>query len=186
MARRMRPSTRAQRSPRASKRARPKRARRSPQRFKGSVDEHLPCDAYLRRIAGLDKQVEVTAVQGKGLGVVARGPIPKGTSCARYEFKVVLKARAPAGDYRVGVDAYHVGKIDTATFAPTSCAVANVGALLNEPNEGEEPNCRRLKSEYWGPMSSRRGVFYLQTVRHVKAGAELTWDYGQSYGRREY
>ena len=166
---------------------RPTRTPRPPLRLKGSFDEFVPSLAVLRRInARADLEVEVTEVPFKGLGVVARRPIPAGTLVARYEFKVVRKAHASPGDYRVGVDANRVGKIDARTFSPPTGAIANVGALLNEPNEGEAPNCRRLASRYWGAPSSRRGAFHLQTTRDVPAGEELTWDYGPSYGRRVY
>jgi len=167
---------------------RPTRTPHTPLRFKGSFDEFVPSLTVLRRInAHTDLQVEVTEVPGKGLGVIARRPIPAGTLVARYEFKVVRKTHVSPGDYRVGVDAKHVGKIDARTFSPPTGNIANVGALLNEPNDqSEDPNCRRLVSEYWGQSSSRRGAFYLQTMRDVQAGEELTWFYGSSYGRRRY
>ena len=134
-------------------------------------------------------RVDIVQTTHKGIGVVARHALAPGIAIARYEFKVVKRALAPPGDFRVEVDRKHVGKIDARSFAPPIGAVANVGALLNEPDdddEGETPNCRSTPTQFWGTPARRRGAFILKTTRAVAAGEELTWAYGPNYRRAEY
>ena len=159
-----------------------------PRRFQAHHDEYVPSLETLQGwIASCEAiPVCVMEIPGKGLGVVARRALPANCVVARYEFRVVLRARAPPGDYRVEVDSKHVGKLDAGSFGPPVDVVARVGALLNEPTVGETPNCVRSTSVYWGPPSHRRGAFVLRTTRPVALGEELTWDYGPTYGRRPY
>jgi hypothetical protein len=164
-----------------------RRPTRSPRRFKPHHDEYVPSLEALQGWNACESiPVLVKEVYGKGLGVVARRALPANRVVARYEFRVVLRARAPPGEYRVEVDRKHVGKLDGGSFGPPYGVVAQVGALLNEPSEDETPNCVRSDSEYWGPPSHRRGAFVLYTTRPVAPYEELTWDYGPTYGRRAY
>ena len=107
---------------------------------------------------------------------------------ARYEFRVVDRARAPPGDYRVDVTRYLVGKLDARSFGPPVDGVANVGPLLNEATtmSGEVTNCDRTATELTGSQGHRRGAFFLCTTREVHVGQELMWDYGTNYGPRSY
>ena len=160
-----------------------------PRHFHAHHDEYVPSLSVLRRWNSTPSlPICVDEIDGKGLSVVARRQLAAGTVVARYEFRVVLRSRAPPGDYRVDVNRQCVGKLDARSFGPPEDGVAQVGALLNEPTHsiGENANCERLESEYFGPASHRRGAFLLRTTRAVSVGEELTWDYGAGYGRREY
>ena len=136
----------------------------------------------------MEVRVYVVNIPGKGLGVVAKRDLPEHTIVARYEFRVVQRARAPAGQFRVDVDRKHIGKPYLSTFKPPIGGVANVGALLNEPTAsmGQTANCTRSASQYWGRHPHKIGAFVLRTTQPVMTGEELTWNYGPGYGRRAY
>ena len=51
--------------------------------------------------ASLELPICVAKIDGKGLGVVARYTLHAGTIVARYEFRVVDRAHAPPGDYKL-------------------------------------------------------------------------------------
>ena len=165
-----------------------RRPTRSPRRFKPHHDEYVPSLEALQGWNACESiPVLVKEVYGKGLGVVARRALPANRVVARYEFRVVLRARAPPGEYRVEVDRKHVGKLDGGSFGPPYGVVAQVGALLNEPSEGVAPSCVRSAGWLDPPgRARRRGAFNLVTCEAVRAGEELTWDYGRTYGRRSY
>lgn len=168
------------------------RLSKPPRRFHASHDEHVPSLCVLQRWNALPSlPVCVTDVPGKGLGVVARRSLPAGTVVAEYNFRVVKRATCPPGDYRVEVTSAQglVGKIDARSFGPPTNGLAQVGPLMNEPSKWHAANCER--SAGWlapaaGRAARRRGSFVLVTRAAVPAGAELTWDYGASYGRRAY
>ena len=167
-----------------------RRARRPPRRLVGSHDEHVPSLAVLQRWNALPSlPICVVDVPGKGLGVVARRALPAGTVGAECTFRLVRRAQCPPGDYRVQVRGArgYVGKIDARTFGPPSGGVAQVGALLNEPSQGVAPSCVRSAGWLDPPgRARRRGAFNLVTCEAVRAGEELTWDYGRTYGSRSY
>ena len=167
----------------------PTRSTRKPHRYQPHHDEYVPSLTVLQRWnASLSLPICVAEVDGKGLGVVARRSLPAGTIVARYEFRVVERARAPPGDYRVDVSRRLVGKVDARSFGPPVDGVANVGALLNEATAGtgEVTNCARTGSVFSGSQGHRRGAFVLHTTHTVRVGEELMWDYGKGYGKREH
>ena len=167
----------------------PTRSTRKPHRYQPHHDEYVPSLTVLQRWnASLSLPICVAEVDGKGLGVVARRSLPAGTIVARYEFRVVERARAPPGDYRVDVSRRLVGKVDARSFGPPVEGVANVGALLNEATAGtgEVTNCARTGSVFSGSQGHRRGASVLHTTHTVRVGEELTWDYGKGYGKREH
>ena len=164
-----------------------------PQRLKASFDEHMPSLHVLQHWNRSSADICVSAVANKGLGVTARRALRAGTAVARYEFRVVRRASAAPGDYRVEIGLHgRVGKPDARSFGPLAAqpgGVAKVGPLLNEPSAsaGETANCVRAANEpFWGPPSHRRGAFVLRLTRDVLPGEELTWAYGETYGRRSY
>ena len=169
-----------------------RRPTRPPRRLHASHDEHVPSLAVLQKWTALPSlPVCVVEVPGKGLGVLARRALPAGTVVAEYRFRLVKRAACSPGDYRVEVRGARamVGKMDGRTFGPPIDGVAQVGPLLNEPSAGAPPNCVRRAG--WvdppaGRGGHRRGAFRLVTREAVRAGEELTWDYGATYGRRAY
>ena len=168
-----------------------RRPSRPPRRLRASHDEHVPSLAVLQQWNSASQlPICVVEVAGKGLGVAARRGLPAGVVVAEYRFRIVKRAACSPGDYRVevaGVARGLVGKIDARTFGPPSNGVAQVGALLNEPSVGMVPNCVRRAGWVDPPGGKhRRGSFSLVTSRPVRVGEELTWDYGKTYGRREY
>ena len=161
-----------------------------PHRYTPHHADHIPSLEVLQHWNRLPSlPVCVAKTDGKGLGVVARYTLPASTIVARYEFRVVDRARAPpAGGYRVDVTRYLVGKLDAHSFGPPVGGMANVGALLNEATTrvAEVTNCARTASELTGSQAHRRGAFFLRTIREVHVGQELVWDYGPTYGPRSY
>ena len=72
-----------------------RRPTRSPRRFKPHHDEYVPSLEALQGWNACESiPVLVKEVYGKGLGVVARRALPANRVVARYEFRVVLRARA--------------------------------------------------------------------------------------------
>ena len=169
-----------------------RRPTRPPRRLHASHDEHVPSLAVLQKWTALPSlPVCVAEVPGKGLGVLARRALPAGTVVAEYRFRLVKRAACSPGDYRVEVRGARgmVGKMDARTFGPPIDGVAQVGPLLNEPSAGALPNCVRRAGWVDPPVGRgghRRGAFRLVTREAVRAGEELTWDYGATYGRRAY
>ena len=172
-----------------------RRPSRPPQRLHASPDEHVPSLTVLQKWnSPPELPVCVAEVAGKGLGVLARRALPHaGVVVAEYAFRVVKRAACPAGDYRVelprgcGAARGRMGKLDARTFGPPRGGVAQVGPLLNEPSVGTTANCVQRCGRVDPPGSKhRRGAFLLVTSRPVRAGEELTWWYGESYGRRQY
>ena len=160
-----------------------------PHHYTPHHDEYIPSLAVLQHWNRLPSlPVCVAEVGGKGLGLVARHTLPAGTVVARYEFRVVDRARAPPGDYRIDVTRHLVGKLDARSFGYPIDGVANVGALMNEASAGagEVVNCARTASELTGSQGHRRGAFFLRTTRAVHVGQELVWDSGPTYGPRSY
>ena len=134
-------------------------------------------------------QLPICVVEVAGKGSARGAARAGGCGGCRYASHRQAAACSP-GDYRVevaGVARGLVGKIDARTFGPPSNGVAQVGALLNEPSVGMVPNCVRRAGWVDPPGGKhRRGSFSLVTSRPVRVGEELTWDYGKTYGRREY
>ena len=90
-----------------------RRPTNKPHRYTPHHDEYIPSLAVLQHWNRLPSlPVCVAEVGGKGLGLVARHTLPAGTVVARYEFRVVDRARAPPGDYRIDVTRHLVGKLD--------------------------------------------------------------------------
>ena len=90
-----------------------------PRPFHAHHDEYVPSLSVLRRWNSTPSlPVCVEEIGGKGLSVVARRQLAAGTVVARYEFRVVLRARASPGDYRVDVNRQWVGKLDARSFGP--------------------------------------------------------------------
>ena len=172
-----------------------RRPQRQPNRLRASHDEDVPSLAVLQAWNNEHPGVSINVVNiaGKGLGVVARAQLHAGVIVAEYNYRLVNRLRCPPGDYRVDVQGHPrlVGKIDRSTFgSPNDAGVALVGALLNEPSCTTTPNCVRVDVPCETPAAPRgkvnRGAFHLVTIRNVCAGEELTWDYGETYGRRGY
>ena len=73
-----------------------------PLRYTPHHDEYVPPLAVLQRWnASPALPICVAKIDGKGLGVVARYTLHAGTIVARYEFRVVDRAHAPPGDYKL-------------------------------------------------------------------------------------
>ena len=161
------------------------RQRRQSSFFNPRGDEALPGLRQLRKWAEGTK-VDVCDHGGrKGYAVIAAVRMRPGTTVAIYDMRVVDAARALPGDCRVRVGRM-VGKPDDQSVGPPTDGVARLGQLLNEPATGEAANCERTETKLYRHGTHRRAYFELRTSKYVHKDEELTWDYGESYGRRLY
>mgnify|MGYP006144657289 CR=1 FL=1 len=126
-------------------------------------------------------------MEGKGLGLVARMDIASPTlvayyMCKRYMARYMASSHGVVSDYCVGVDdeGYVMSIFDGSFPPPGPDRIPYVAPLANEPTGVDgQPNAY-LKQPTEG------GRYELWTMRQVKTGQEIVWDYGPEYGKRPY
>jgi hypothetical protein len=128
--------------------------------------------------------VEVVLVPSKGRGVRATHAIAAGETAAYY-----LVRRRPAthpSEYLIGSGvAGTVLDLFAGSFPPAGDdGIPYVGPYANEPTLGADPNCYLRDVDVDCLSLVRR--FSLVTLRPIAPGEELCWDYGESYGVRDY
>ena len=150
--------------------------------------EVVPTDHDVSHARGL---VEVRALTGKGLGVVAVADIPKGTFVAPYpgvvrsrdQYEQLLQSGRVDDEYAAEFwESSPGGLIDESYIINPKldgrfpARFQGVGPYFNEPSKGGKPslhwvwNFPRRRLEFW-------------TMRDVAAGEELTVCYGVGYTR---
>ena len=165
------------------------RGRRTPmpiQRLNAS--HHIPSLSSLRVINNNFENcvVEVRPVEGKGLGVVARFNIPKGVLFAYYLGRLLVDANWASRFCITSVSGEVMDLFDGSFPPPSDDGIPYVGPFANEPTGIDGvPNCEIC--EYPLPVhEGRLRRFGLVTLRRVKCGEELVWDYGPLYAARDY
>ena len=132
--------------------------------------------------------MQVAPVIGKGLGLVARVDVEAGELVAYYLSKLYkTKSHVGGSTYCLasGVQGHILDRFDR-SFPPPEDGVPYVAPLVNEPTfPGGVENCKLRPA----PLPDEDGTIFrhgLYTMRDVKRGEELTWDYGPGYGERSY
>ena len=153
-----------------------------------NASHHIPSLSSLRVINHNFEGclVEVRPVEGKGLGVVARASIPQGALFAYYLGRLLVDANW-ASRFCVASVSGEVMDLFNGSFpSPGDDGIPYVGPFANEPTGIDGvPNCEIC--EYPFPSyEGRRRRFGLVTLRKVKLGEELVWDYGPLYAARDY
>ena len=152
-----------------------------------TATHHIPNLAALRVINGnfVGCLVDVRVLKDKGLSLVARVDIEKGTLFAYYLGKL-LADQTWASRFCVSSSSGEVMDLFGGSFPAPDDGIPYVGPFANEPTGADGvPNC----DIYPSPLPSHEGRlrrFALVTLRKVKAGEELCWDYGPGYGPRDY
>ena len=125
-------------------------------------------------------------MSGKGLGVVARRDIAQNTDVAYYMGKLLPRSTRFASRFCVTNGNGEIMDIDDYSFPPPEDGVPYVAPYANEPTAPPwTPNCC-LCSRPSSSLSERARRYALVTLRAVEEGEELVWDYGDSYGPRDY
>jgi hypothetical protein len=146
-----------------------------------SLSELMHINDGFRRL-----HVKVSAVKGKGLGLVAQQDINEGVHVAYYLTKLYKTARLQPSLYLLGSGVRgYTGGLFAGSFPPPGAdGVPFVAPFANEPTGLHgEPNCEIADVPYANRWQ-RKSV--LVTTKPIPEGAEITWDYGMGYGRRSY
>lgn len=113
--------------------------------------------------------LEVRASDVHGKGVFAQEDLPKGKKLLRYKGELISWKEADRRHPHDPEDPNH-----TFYFALESEKVIDGGVKGNDArwiNHSCEPNCEAMEDE-------DKNRVYIYTVRKIKAGEELTYDYG--------
>ena len=131
--------------------------------------------------------VRVEPIPGKGLGLVAQHDMEAGVPTCYYFVRLYKIARVQQSPYLIGSGgaAGYVGALFRDSFRPPGDdRIPYVAPIANEPTgRNGEPNCR-LRDET--PPNRWLRKTSLVTLRSVRKGEELVWDYGPDYGPRAY
>lgn len=107
-----------------------------------------------------------------GRGVFAKVDLPKGEELIEYKGKRVTHAQANR-QYAGGAETGHTFLF---TLDETWLIDANVdGNAARWINHSCAPNCRAVIEEHEDPRDNR---VLIETIKPIKAGQELTYDYG--------
>ena len=132
--------------------------------------------------------VQVEPVPGKGLGVVTQVTLEENAVAAYYMGKLIPKGKG-ASRFAVTSKEGETMELGSSSFPAPEDGVPYIGPFANEPTgrvwRDGEPNCV-LRSHHIESHAGRLRRFALITLREVKRGEELVWDYGPSYGPRDY
>lgn len=153
-------------------------------------DSRVPSERWLRatngQFEGMD--VKVVPVPGKGLGLVAQVDMKEGVLFAYYLVMLYKEgAHIAQSSYLLssGVRGHVLDLFDGSFPAPGPDGIPYVAALVNEPEEPFEDNCKLVPE----PLDDEDGSvrrYGLRTTRPILQGEELVWDYGPEYGKRSY
>ena len=130
--------------------------------------------------------VKVSAVEGKGLGLLAQHDIDEGVEVAYYLTRLYRTEHLQPCPYLLGsgVPGYTCGLFSGSFPPPGADGVPFVAPFANEPTGVHgEPNCEIVEVEF-ASRWHRKSV--LATTKLVTKGEEITWDYEEGYGRRSY
>jgi SET domain-containing protein len=115
-----------------------------------------------------------------GNGVFALEDIPRGTELIQYRGKLLTHAQAD----RLYGGTSETGHTFLFTLNDEYVIDANSGGnIARWINHGCKPNCRAVLEEDEGG-DRRKDRVLIETLRAVKAGEELTYDYGIVLGER--
>jgi SET domain-containing protein len=115
-----------------------------------------------------------------GNGVFALEDIPRGTELIQYRGKLLTHAQAD----RLYGGTSETGHTFLFTLNDDYVIDANSGGnIARWINHGCKPNCRAVLEEDEGG-DRRKDRVLIETLRKVKAGEELTYDYGIVLGER--
>ncbi len=115
-----------------------------------------------------------------GNGVFALEDIPRGTELIQYRGKLLTHAQAD----RLYGGTSETGHTFLFTLNDDYVIDANHGGnIARWINHGCKPNCRAVLEEDEGG-DRRKDRVLIETLRKVKAGEELTYDYGIVLGER--
>ena len=115
-----------------------------------------------------------------GNGVFALEDIPRGTELIQYRGKLLTHAQAD----RLYGGTSETGHTFLFTLNDEYVIDANSGGnIARWINHGCKPNCRAVLEEDEGG-DRRKDRVLIETLRKVKAGEELTYDYGIVLGER--
>ena len=148
---------------------------------------------------GYELKVELKRHKLKGLSLYAKKPIKKGSIIAYYRFKVFNANKyKPYKGSMYAMSVYSksdrnrsslIGDVYPGSMDKPKYNIPFWAYFSNEPNGNQEENAyldTNLKQNYRKRRSVKAGdtmVYKLRADRNIKAGEEIVWCYGSSYGR---
>ena len=143
-----------------------------------------------KTIAGLESgklgsPVEIATFPGKGRGVVASQKIPCGAFVTEYKTKEVYSRNQMAdriSEYELNGEGCYLLEVQTPKGWFCLDATRRMGSVGRLMNHSVKPNLRPFRPLH---IRGKWRVGFL-AVRDIKAGEELTWDYGSPPGGHKW